>query len=98
MAHTFTSRIVSGITTWDFKVNTLTLTLSEGNVFHNSVLNLLKNPINGIYYRNYLEELCLVELQQGIRPSLPKFVDTFKNTLGFDTIPDPEVPIEIIEE
>lgn len=98
MAHTFTSKIVSGTTAWDFKVNNLTLTLTESNIFHNAVLNLLKDPINGLSFRNYLENLCLVELQQGVRPALSKFVDTFKTNLGFDSIPDPEPPIELIEE
>jgi len=31
----------------------------------------------------------------GVRPALAKFVETFKETLGFDAIPDPPIPIEI---
>jgi hypothetical protein len=96
MANTFTSKTVGGIIYWDFKVSpSYQLTLSESNTYHSAVIGLLNNAVNGVYYRQYLEDLATIELSIGVRPALSKFVETFKATLGFDAIPDPVVPPEI---
>jgi hypothetical protein len=96
MANTFTSKTVSGVIYWDFKISPgYQLTLSEANIYHNAVIGLLNDAVNATYYRQYLEELAAIEISVGIRPALAKFVETFKATLGFDTIPDPVVPPEI---
>lgn len=96
MANTFTSKTISGIVYWDFKVAPgYQLTMSESNTYHNSVIALLNDATNGTYYRQYLEELAVIEISIGVRPALAKFIETFKTVLGFDTIPDPVIPPEI---
>lgn len=97
MAHTFNRRLTAGSFYWDFKVDTYTLTLAESNTFHAGVISLLNHATLGTFYRSYMEGLAEVEMAIGVRPALAKFVEQFKNDLGFDTIPDPEVPPELIE-
>jgi hypothetical protein len=86
MAYTFTK---TG-TNWSFKVGTITLGLSETLPSHLEVINLLNDPTNGTYYKDYMENLLTWE-----NSNSGSAMQVFRDVFNLFAVDPPEPPIEI---